>query len=79
MLQSSNFQDSCKNEREENMERSRSNLALFAMLVIIGVGAILRFSHDVRVVQVVGLTGGGAACGVALCGFIWAFMARGKT
>ena len=60
------------------MERSRSNLAVLTMLVLIGVGAIVRFSHDVRGVQVVGLTGGGAACGVALCGFIWTFMTRGK-
>jgi hypothetical protein len=59
------------------MERSRSNLAVLAMLVF-GVGAIVRFSHDVRGVQVVGLTGGGAACGAALCGFIWAFMTRVK-
>ena len=61
------------------MGRSRSNLAVLAMLVIIGVGAIVRFSQDVRIVQVVGLAGGGAACGAALCGFIWAFMARSKT
>jgi hypothetical protein len=61
------------------MERSRSNWAVVAMLVIVGAGAIVRFSHDVRTVQVVGLTGGGAACGAALCGFIWAFMTRGKT
>jgi hypothetical protein len=61
------------------MERSRSNSAVLAMLAIIGVGAIVRFSHDVRGVQVVGLTGGGAACGAALCGFIWAVMTRGKT
>lgn len=60
------------------MERSRLNPAVLAMLVMIGVGAILRFSHDVRAVQVVGLTGGGAACGVALCGFMWTFMAKGK-
>lgn len=78
MLQSSNFEDSCKNEKEKNMERSRSNLAVLAMLVVLGVGAIVRFSHDVRGVQVVGLTGGGAACGAALCGFIWTFMSRGK-
>ncbi len=61
------------------MERSRSNLAVFSMLIIVGVGAIARFSHDVRVVQVVGLAGGGAACGAALCGLVWAYMARGKT
>ncbi len=60
------------------MERSRSNPAVLVMLVLVGVGAIARFSHGVRGVQVVGLTGGGAACGVALCGFIWAFMTRVK-
>jgi hypothetical protein len=61
------------------MKRSRSDLAVLAMLVIVGVGAIMRFSDGVRVVQVVGLAGGGAACGVALCGFIWAVMERRKT
>lgn len=60
------------------MERSRSNVAVLAVLVIIGVGAIARFSQDVRLVQVVGLVGGGAVCGVALCGFIWTLMTRDK-
>lgn len=75
--QSSSLEDS-EERMEEAMERSRPSLAVFAMLVLIGVGAIVRFSHDVRSVQVVGLTGGGAACGAALCGFIWMFMRRGK-
>ncbi len=60
------------------MERSKPNLAVLAMLVLFGVGAIVRFSQDVRSVQVVGLSGGGAACGAALVGFIWAFMTRAK-
>lgn len=60
------------------MERSRSNLAVLAMLVLFGVGAIVRFSHNVRSVQVVGLAGGGAACGAALCGFAWALMMRDR-
>jgi hypothetical protein len=48
------------------------------MLVIVGLGAIVRFSQDVRGVQVVGLSAGGAACGAALVGFVWAFKTRGK-
>ncbi len=60
------------------MERSKSNLPVLAMLVIIGLGAIIRFSQGVRIVQVIGLSGGGAACGAALVGFIWAFKTRVK-
>ena len=55
------------------MERFKPNLAVLAMLVIVGLGAIVRFSQDVRIVQVVGLSGGGAACGAALVGLLWAF------
>ena len=55
------------------MERSKPNLAVLAMLVVVGLGAIARFSQDVRGVQVVGLSGGGAACGAALVGFVWAY------
>jgi|GEM_PF-3890921 len=40
------------------MERSKQDLAVLAMLVLVGVGAIVRFSLDVRIVQVVGLSGG---------------------
>ena len=58
------------------MERFKPNLAVLAMLVIVGMGAIVRFSQDVRIVQVVGLSGGGAACGAALVGLIWAFKTR---
>jgi hypothetical protein len=60
------------------MERSKPNLPVLAMLVIVGLGAIARFSQDVRIVQVVGLAGGGAACGAALVGFVWAFKTRVK-
>lgn len=58
------------------MERSKPNLAVLAMMVLVGVGAIVRFSLDVRIVQVVGISGGGAACGAALVGFVWAFKTR---
>jgi len=60
------------------MERSKQDLAVLAMLVLVGVGAIVRFSLDVRIVQLVGLSGGGAACGAALVGIIWAFKTRAK-
>jgi hypothetical protein len=66
------------------MERSKPNLAVLAMVFIIGVGSLLRFSQnlfhasqDVRLVDVVGLSGGGAACGAALFGFIFA-LARNR-
>ena len=67
------------------MERSRPNLAVMAMIFFIGVTTLSRFSHNlfhaspnVRIVDVVGLSGGGAACGAALFGFIFALTARNK-
>ena len=67
------------------MERSRPNLAVMAMIFFVGVGSLFRFAHNlfhfspnVRMVDVVGLSGGGAACGAALFGFIFAIMARSK-
>lgn len=61
------------------MERFKSNLPVLAMLVLIGIGAIARFSQDVRLVQVLGLSGGGAACGAALVGLVWAYKTKGKS
>jgi ABC-type arginine transport system permease subunit len=67
------------------MERSRPNLAVMAMIFFMGVTTLFRFSHNlfqsspnVRMVDVVGLSGGGAACGAALFGFIFAAVARNK-
>lgn len=67
------------------MERSRPNLAVLALLFILGVSSLLRFSQNlfhlsqnVRIVDVVGLSGGGAACGAAMFGFIFALVARNK-
>jgi hypothetical protein len=48
------------------------------VLVILGISSLIRFSHGVRAVDVVGLSGGGAACGAALYGFIFALMSRNK-
>jgi hypothetical protein len=67
------------------MDRSRPNLAVMTMIFFIGLSTLLRFSHnlfhfshDVRMVDVVGLSGGGAACGAALFGFIFALRARNQ-
>jgi hypothetical protein len=57
-----------------------------ALIFFLGVGSLIRFSqnlfhlsHDVRLVDVVGLSGGGAACGAAIFGFIYALRTRDKT
>ena len=54
-----------------------------ALLLVIGIGTLLRFSQklfqfsqNVRVVDVVGLSGGGAACGAALFGLVFTLLAR---
>ncbi len=68
------------------MERAKPNLAVLAMLFIIGAGALFRFSENlfhfsqnVRTVDVVGLSGGGAACGAAMFGFIFALWSRARS
>jgi hypothetical protein len=65
------------------MERSRPNFAGMAMLFVIGVGSLMRFSQnlyhfsqDVRAVDVVGISGGGAACGAAMFGVIYTLVSR---
>ena len=65
------------------MERSKPNLAVLAMLFFIGVSSLFRFSknlfhfsQNVRIVDVVGLSGGGSAIGDALFGFIFALIAK---
>jgi len=66
------------NRKGAIMERSKPNLVVLAMLFLVGVGNLFHFSQHVRSVDVVGLSGGGAACGAALFGFITALMARIK-
>lgn len=68
------------------MERSKPNPVVMTMLFIFGVGSLFhfaqnlyRYAQNVRIVDVVGLAGGGAACGAAVFGFIFALMARHKT
>ena len=67
------------------MERSKPNLAVLAVLFVIGAGSLFRysqnlfhFSQNVRIVDVVGLSGGGAALGAAIFGFIFVLMSRKK-
>lgn len=67
------------------MERAKPNLGVLAILFVIGVGGLFHFSQNlfhfsqnVRTVDVIGLSGGGAACGAAIFGFIFALSARVK-
>jgi hypothetical protein len=67
------------------MQRSKPNLAVLALLFVIGAGSLFRFSQNlfyfsknVRTVDVVGLAGGGAALGAAIFGFIFVLMRRRK-
>ena len=62
------------------MERPKPNLAVLAMLFFIGVSSLFRFSQNlfhlsqnVRAVDVVGLSGGGAAGGAAMFGIIFTY------
>jgi len=55
------------------------------MLLIIGIGSLVRysqnlfhFSQNVRTVDVIGISGGGAACGAALFSFIFALRSARK-
>jgi hypothetical protein len=60
------------------MEGSKPHFLRVALLLIIGIGSIVRFSEGVRLVAVVGISGGGAACGVALFGSIFSLVSKSK-
>jgi hypothetical protein len=67
------------------MEPVRPNPAIFGVLLVIGVSSLFRFSQNlfhlsqnVRLVDVVGVSGGGAACGAAVFGLIFTLMARNR-
>ncbi|MFN8005871.1 MAG: hypothetical protein U0V70_02340 [Terriglobia bacterium] len=56
----------------------KPNLASLALIFVIGISSLIHFSQNlfhiaqnVRLVDVVGLSGGGAACGAALFGVIY--------
>lgn len=60
------------------MGRSKGFFAVLALLFVIGVSGLVRSSQNlfhasenVRSVDIVGLSGGGAACGAAIFGIIF--------
>lgn len=64
------------------MGRSKGIFAVFALLFFIGVSGLVRSSQNlfhasenVRSVDIVGLSGGGAACGAAIFGVIFTLVA----
>jgi len=64
------------------MGRFSPNLAAVALLLVIGVATLTHFASmvpsNVRAVVMIGLSGGGAACGAALFGLIFAIATRSK-
>jgi len=65
------------------VERTRPNLGVVALLLLIGVSALVRFSQNLfqmcqnaRLVDVVGVSGGGAACGAGIFALVFALTSR---
>ena len=62
------------------MERMKPiNPVPFVLLFVIGVGNLVRYSTGFRAVDVVGLSGGGFAIGIAVCALAMAFRERRRT
>jgi hypothetical protein len=68
------------------MKRPTVNFGVSVLLLTIGVTTLIRFSQNlfhfsqnVRLVDVVGISGGGAACGAAIFIFIFALTSRDGT
>ena len=68
------------------MERSKPNLVVLALLFVFGIGILFHFSQNlfhfcqnVRIVEIAGLSGGGAACGAAIFGIVFTLIARKQT
>ena len=64
------------------MQRPKPNLLVMVMplgmLLVIGIGTLIRFSHNLRPLDVVRVSGGGAACGAAMFGLIFVLASRNK-
>jgi len=60
------------------MERSRSFLPLVGVLFIVGIVGLVRFSQNMRSVDVVGLTGSGFALGVGFVLLLLGFAGKIK-
>ena len=72
-------------EKERSMEVPRPNILVMTLLFVIGAISLFRSSENlfhlaqnVRLVDVVGLSGGGAACGAAMFGTIFSLVARSR-
>ena len=65
-------------ERVSNMESSRRFLPLVGVLFIVGMAGLVRFSQNVRSVDVVGLTGSGFALGVGFVLLVLGFAGKIK-
>ena len=51
----------------------------FALLLVIGIGNVVRYSAGLRAVDVVGISGGGFAIGIAVCALAMAYRERRRT
>ena len=60
------------------MESSRRFLPLVGLLFIVGIVGLLRFSQDIRSVNVVGLSGSGFAMGVGFVLLVLGFAGKIK-
>ena len=60
------------------MERVKHLLPLAVLLVIIGTNGLFRFSHNVRSVDAVGLSGSGFSLGVAFALLVLGFAGKIK-
>ena len=65
------------------MGQLKPNLAMMAILLMIGVATLTHFigmiGSEVRSVVIIGIAGGGAACGAAVFGVAWAIATRKKS
>jgi hypothetical protein len=63
------------------MDRSRPNLAILAVLVVFFINggiAVLLYSQNVRIIDALGLSAGGATCGATMAGIIGVLVKRYK-
>jgi hypothetical protein len=60
-------------------QRNRPNAVAFAVPFFIGLMTLTRFSEHVRPVDVLALSGSGAAIGIGIAGFVLSFKLRRKS
>ena len=64
--------------RKENTMNQKSNWTSIVVMMVFGLIGLSQFSHDVRLVQVIGLFASGAAFGAAFVTVIRALITRKK-